>query len=1154
MKQIVLKKAVFLGLLLLFAAKVFSQQSTADLSKQISPLTPNAASLGKFGDVPVSLYTGIPNIQIPLYEIAIKDFKLPISLSYHAGGVKVNDIASWVGIGWALNAGGLISRQQRGTYDECMIQNRSVFNSYIQTILSTSTDENSKRAAAQNLTLLSNPPYDTEPDIFSINAGNLSQKFFLDDNDNSYCVPARKLDIKHEDYTLYRGPGNRYLFDRWRVTDEKGVQYIFGKTTDGSKIEAEIYCMRNSCGISTDIVEMISSWYLNEIKLPSGESIKFNYEYYSYCIDNDISETLNASYLLQTASKSAVNYTKALRLKGITFPNGKIDFVPMQNTTRCDMFEDEVLEYVNVYKVQGGTSELVKSFKLTTNNPTGINTSNDLSFRLALKSIEEINLTGTKNSIHSFEYNNGGSLSLGLPSRNSKAQDLWGYANGAVSNTTLIPSYIFRYPDGRFYAYLEQANRSINTEQAKAGILQKITYPTGGYSSFDYESNVARGVVIGSGLSANPLYNLANMMSTNMGDKSTGISLENTSGSSEAYSAPFGIFNPNISVSVNVTGMMTWANPSSPCTLNTPPGNVGSFYDCVTISIERQDEITGNYATYFNNVYFNRGWPLPRGTYRAKLKWNDASQIGSWFRVSMNWQDYNEPPAPTINDNSEQVVGGLRIARISDYDPVSQKTKVRKFNYVFNTDDVENSGTSGYIQDAPVYVYSNKPGLFYNGNSNSWYSNQGCVYLTSYVNSPILQTNGGLVGYRKVTVLYGENGDIGRTCSYFLSPKQYPDDNIVNSQLWPFPSSTSFDWRRGLVEKEIDYKNENGSFIPIKTSANNYQFYSSLADQNFKQFPGVKIFSYVGALINNTASNTGGYSIYNTQTESFYLKESTTTEKNSNGDVIALKTYEQSPNSLDISSSTLKNSDNKQITTYSIRAADIYNSAITGVDAASLGIKNLITNKMISAPVENYTVKTMADGSKYVIGGTLTTYYQDRPLPDKIYSLELVTPVLLSTFTPCYINTGGAFVKDSRYKLQVSFDNYDALQNLSEQHKEGAIHSTYIWGYNSQYPVAKIVGSDYTTVNNTINIISNQSLLDNPTDDNALRSYLNALRTGLSNAQITTYTYKPLVGMTSLTDPKGMTTYYEYDGFLRLKTIKDQNGNVIKQYDYHYKQ
>lgn len=55
------------------------------------------------------------------------------------------------------------------------------------------------------------------------------------------------------------------------------------------------------------------------------------------------------------------------------------------------------------------------------------------------------------------------------------------------------------------------------------------------------------------------------------------------------------------------------------------------------------------------------------------------------------------------------------------------------------------------------------------------------------------------------------------------------------------------------------------------------------------------------------------------------------------------------------------------------------------------------------------------------------------------------------------------------------------------------------------------------------------------------------------DAQMTTYTYRPLVGMTSMTDAKGMTTYYEYDGFQRLKSIKDAEGNILKNYEYHYK-
>ena len=54
-----------------------------------------------------------------------------------------------------------------------------------------------------------------------------------------------------------------------------------------------------------------------------------------------------------------------------------------------------------------------------------------------------------------------------------------------------------------------------------------------------------------------------------------------------------------------------------------------------------------------------------------------------------------------------------------------------------------------------------------------------------------------------------------------------------------------------------------------------------------------------------------------------------------------------------------------------------------------------------------------------------------------------------------------------------------------------------------------------------------------------------------ADAQMTTYTYLPLVGQTSVTDQKNMTTYYEYDNFHRLMNIKDPSGNMIKHIDYH---
>ena len=84
----------------------------------------------------------------------------------------------------------------------------------------------------------------------------------------------------------------------------------------------------------------------------------------------------------------------------------------------------------------------------------------------------------------------------------------------------------------------------------------------------------------------------------------------------------------------------------------------------------------------------------------------------------------------------------------------------------------------------------------------------------------------------------------------------------------------------------------------------------------------------------------------------------------------------------------------------------------------------------------------------------------------------------------------------------------------------------------------------------------NASLADvDQASETALRSALDSLRSHpeLSGAMVTTYTYDPLVGVTSITDPRGRTTYYEYDEFNRLRQARDQEGHILSQNAYHYR-
>ena len=63
---------------------------------------------------------------------------------------------------------------------------------------------------------------------------------------------------------------------------------------------------------------------------------------------------------------------------------------------------------------------------------------------------------------------------------------------------------------------------------------------------------------------------------------------------------------------------------------------------------------------------------------------------------------------------------------------------------------------------------------------------------------------------------------------------------------------------------------------------------------------------------------------------------------------------------------------------------------------------------------------------------------------------------------------------------------------------------------------------------------------------------IDELRLFPKGALMTTYTYTPLIGMTSQCTPTNYITYYNYDGLGRLNIVKDLRGNIIKTYQYNY--
>ncbi|HWJ28673.1 MAG TPA: hypothetical protein VNS32_19170, partial [Flavisolibacter sp.] len=154
---------------------------------------------------------------------------------------------------------------------------------------------------------------------------------------------------------------------------------------------------------------------------------------------------------------------------------------------------------------------------------------------------------------------------------------------------------------------------------------------------------------------------------------------------------------------------------------------------------------------------------------------------------------------------------------------------------------------------------------------------------------------------------------------------------------------------------------------------------------------------------------------------------------------------------------------------------------------------------------------------------------------------------LSATFTVAATNNGNtSIVKDSRYKDE-GYLKYNA-GNLVEVTKKDGIVTSYLWGYSNSYPIATVVGTPFASVNAVVT----NSILQSPASDAALRTELDKIRQQFPKSLTSSYTYTPLIGITSETSPTRKLTFYNYDALGRLTVIKDANNYVLKKIYYSY--
>jgi YD repeat-containing protein len=413
---------------------------------------------------------------------------------------------------------------------------------------------------------------------------------------------------------------------------------------------------------------------------------------------------------------------------------------------------------------------------------------------------------------------------------------------------------------------------------------------------------------------------------------------------------------------------------------------------------------------------------------------------------------------------------------------------------------------------------------------------------------PVTLTNGAsiiyphVIEYNGVAGLNGQGNTVntGKTEYFYDFTQDCPTGTAMPEPFTMHYGAYWFDngsYSPQLSSKVV-YKNENGTFTPVSETNNTYQIFR---DKTYSTGVNVLKTSYdinisTGAYVNNgyligsSCPNSGlnqypyhwqytdgiaseRVSLLTSSTEKFYDANGVNTLSNTK-----VYTY-----------GNLDHLQPTQISTTSSKGDQLSTSYQYPQDNTTDNFASLLTQYHILTPVieqRNYKNSSFLQSVK--------AYYNSSPGING-------TPIIAPSYITTQLGTNPA---DAR----IQYKQYDNLGNLLDVSKTDNEDVVYFYGYNAALPVAKVTGTNYNTAAQYVD----QSVLNSPSSDQVMRDQLNNLRLHLPNALVTSYTYAPLVGVTSETDPRGKTTYYEYDPMGRLKLVRDLNNNIVKKICYNY--
>ncbi|MXV50381.1 hypothetical protein GS399_05300 [Pedobacter sp. HMF7647] len=1062
----------------------YSFAQTNTLTPQIIPPTPDGALLARYAEVPVDHSTGVPKIEIPIYTLKSGSLTLPISLSFHAGGIKVKDFASEVGLGWVLNAGGMISRTILGNPDDRPAVNvASPFKTKdeIWNMLSAATTVSAKLNLKDQLDGMYVGQYEMQSDRYSYNFDGHTGIFRYDFLSNAVrTIPYAPLSISSSGTS----PNTIY-----QIIDESGKTYDF-----------------SSCEYSDGY---ITGWRLKTITSSDGGSkIDFFYSQGKTIHEMNVSPTIVSGKRWITTNNNAPNsenYTDVKNnMKVVTHSPLQLDSIVTSNAVVILKYLDDRLDaggkrLNNILIVDKSTRKTLQKIVLEQSYFGNNSTPNRVDSRLKLNKVNIYGSTLEAPLQYSFYYNesmtipfyNAYDSSIGnTTGRFGFGEDYWGYYNGGNS---AFPSEYMSFLQGS-QVNIYGGSRNSNPATLQAYNIREIRYPTGGRVAFEFSPN---------GLSSGNYYRYPTTYPNAIGglkvDKITMYDENNNVASKKSYE-----YNSIVAQDIDKY-QFYYEQPVTHIVEGTSfPGTIMeqrySFLDNSTKKIlianslyslgqsngasciyTRVTEYFGDKSNSIGKNVYEYEPPTPYGILGealSKPQYLTAAQYdhGTFSPLLSSLETYRFVPT-----NGDYVIGkrvknkyttyhaasfntGIQVARTKDYIHEGNGIWLYPNNY---TDldsyihEFEYDNTSGFedirLLDSVITTEFTASGQEINEYTTYQYLNQTHLQPTSF------------------SVKNSRN-------EIYTTVYKYPHD-FAGQQPYSNMVNVYHDWTK--VVQEDQYK--NGQIL--KTAKTDYASWNSNNKSIFPQLvnfsngsiaePRIKYLGYssTGNVLSVSKLNGAPLSYLWGYKDSYPVAEAANAAAN---EIMHFNFEEQS----DFTGVSL---DNTHVHTGKYAGKLVNTNSVAGQE------KTVVSNRWIEIGQSSVSRRFKYSGWVYSTGPSTQIFLFMR-------------------------NPG---MNGDQWAMVDNVDNY----------------TTGKWVFmEKEFDVpAGITGLNLRIDNNDPGTV-----------------WFDDLRLYPAGAQMTTYTYEPLVGMTSMSDAKNQVTYYEYDGFQRLRTVRDQNQNILKQICYDY--